>query len=95
MKEIRKIREKLEEKLKRKPLRKRKALLFLGQFVLSFFVPPILTVFYLIDLYSMCDKEQKKERLRRRLWDMDMASALGCHLRTDETLDKLKAGSST
>ncbi len=25
------------------------ALLFLGRFVLSFFVPPILTVFYLID----------------------------------------------
>ncbi len=42
----------------------RQALLFLGRFVLSFFVPPILTVFYLIDL---CDKEQKKERLRRRL----------------------------
>ncbi len=39
-------------------------LLFLRRFVLSFFVPPILTVFYLIDL---CDKEQKKERLRRRL----------------------------
>ena len=43
----------------------RQALLFLGRFFLSFFVPPILTVFYLIDL---CDKEQKKERLRRRLY---------------------------
>ncbi len=42
----------------------RQALLFLGRFVLFFFVPPILTVFDLIDL---CDKEQKKERLRRRL----------------------------
>ncbi len=42
-----------EKKEKRKPL-----------FVLSFFIPPILTVFYLIEL---CDKEQKKERLRRRL----------------------------
>ncbi len=37
---------------------------FVGGFFLSFFVPPILTVFYLIYL---CDKEQKKERLRRRL----------------------------
>ncbi len=42
----------------------RQALLFHGRFVLSFFVPPILTVFYLIE---RCDKEQKKERLRRRL----------------------------
>ncbi len=32
---------------------------FLGRFILSFFVPPILT--------DLCDKEQKKERLRRRL----------------------------
>ncbi len=29
----------------------------LGRFVLFFFVPPLLTVFYLIDL---CDKEQKR-----------------------------------
>ncbi len=49
----------------------RQALLFLGRFFLPFFVPPILTVFYLIGL---CDKEQKKERLRRRLvnaWDIE------------------------
>ncbi len=49
----------------------RQALLFLGRLVLSFFVSPILTVFYLIDL---CDKEQKKERLRRRLWFLCMVS---------------------
>ncbi len=42
------VTEELEEQKKEK--RKR--------FVLSFFVPPTLTVFYLIDL---CDKEQKKE----------------------------------
>ena len=36
----------------------RQALLFLSCFLLSFFVPPI---------FLFCDKEQKKERLRRRL----------------------------